>query len=245
MSIKCLNCHKETINNFCSTCGQKTSTHKFSLQHFFVHDFVHGVLHVDKGLLFTIKELFTRPGHSIREYIQGKRVNHYNYFAAIIIILTITHFIEAYSNVHLSAIYGEGRLTGYIKIIQNYSKVIVLSGIPLFALVGYWVFKKVKQNYTEYLVLNMYLMVGVLLIRMTSPVLNMLFSHVAFLQIAKKTITIVEVVYCYWFYFQYFSAFGYGKKALISRSVLVAIIIWFTRGFISFVADEIGTAYFQ
>lgn len=84
---KCLNCNNQIQNNFCSVCGQKLSTHRYSLQHFFVHDLVHGVFHVDKGFLFTIKELFTRPGHSMREFIEGKRANHFNYFSLVLIIL--------------------------------------------------------------------------------------------------------------------------------------------------------------
>lgn len=31
------------------------------------------VFHLDEGFLFTIKELFIRPRHSIIEYVQGKK----------------------------------------------------------------------------------------------------------------------------------------------------------------------------
>ncbi|MBO9674777.1 MAG: DUF3667 domain-containing protein [Sphingobacteriaceae bacterium] len=33
---------------------------------------VHGVWYVYKDFLFTLKGLFTRPGYSVREFIQGK-----------------------------------------------------------------------------------------------------------------------------------------------------------------------------
>ncbi len=74
MEVTCLNCEHSIAEKYCSCCGQKTSTHRYSLKHFVEHDFVHGVWHVDKGIVFTIKELFTRPGHSVREFILGKEL---------------------------------------------------------------------------------------------------------------------------------------------------------------------------
>ncbi len=97
MSKKCLNCNSDVVGDFCSTCGQKTSTKRFSLKHFITHDLIHGVFHLDKGLLFTIKELFTRPGHSIREYVQGKRIKHFNYFTAILILIAKGHYLGGFS----------------------------------------------------------------------------------------------------------------------------------------------------
>lgn len=83
----CLNCNHHLYSNFCSHCGQKASTHRFSISHLLTHEFLHGLMHIDKGILFTLKELFTRPGHSIREYIQGKRINHYHFLSLLLIIV--------------------------------------------------------------------------------------------------------------------------------------------------------------
>lgn len=94
MTNNCLNCNEELVGKYCSNCSQPASTHRFSLSHVFKHDFVHGIFHFDKGFFFTIKELFTRPGHSIREYVKGKRVKHFNYFATVLLLLTIIYFVK-------------------------------------------------------------------------------------------------------------------------------------------------------
>lgn len=163
-SHKCLNCYNQTINNFCSVCGQKNSTHRFSLSHIVLHDFIHGVFHLDKGFFFTIKELFTRPGHSIREYIQGKRVKHFNYFTLLIILITIEFVIRSYSSVTREEIFGKEEVLGYSKIVDKYNKIIRLISIPLWALITWLLFRKTKQTFMENVVLNLYMMSAFLLI---------------------------------------------------------------------------------
>ena len=101
MTTKCLSCNIISEGKFCSNCSQSLSTHRFSFQHVLQHDFIHGVFHFDKGFFYTIKELFTRPGHSTREYIQGKRTKHFNYFTTVIIVMTIGYFIKKWSQLDL------------------------------------------------------------------------------------------------------------------------------------------------
>lgn len=244
MSKKCLNCNSDVVGDFCSTCGQKTSTKRFSLKHFITHDLIHGVFHLDKGLLFTIKELFTRPGHSIREYVQGKRIKHFNYFTAILILIAIGHFLGGFSKVRFADLYEEGQMTGYAKVVKEYAKVIILIGIPLFTLSSYLLFKKAKQNYTEHLVLNAYLMSGILVIGLVFPIITLFYNNIKVLQVVNVCIPIVEMIYYCWFFYQYFSVFGYKKFYLLLRSFLIAIIILFIKGSINYAVDVIGSHYF-
>jgi hypothetical protein len=75
MNITCKNCHQTYTGNYCNNCGQPADTHKINI-HYLWHDIQHGLFHFDKGVTYTAKQLFTRPGHSIREFIEGKRVKH-------------------------------------------------------------------------------------------------------------------------------------------------------------------------
>ena len=244
MNNKCLNCSSTIENNFCPYCGQKTATKKFSLKHFITHDLIHGVFHLDKGLLFTIKELFTRPGHSIREYVQGKRVKHFNYFTAILIIIAIGHFLGGFSKVRFADLYEKGQMTGYAKVVKEYAKVIILIGIPLFTLSSYLLFKKAKQNYTEHLVLNTYLMSGILVIGLLFPTITLFYSNIKVLQVVNFCIPLLEMIYYFWFFYQYFSVFGYSKVSLTFKSILIAIIILFIKGLMNYSVDKIGSHYF-
>src|SRR6478609_6433349 len=99
MNSDCLNCGHPLAENFCSKCGQKASTHRYSLKHFIEHDFVNGVWGLDRGVLYTLKDLFTRPGHGVREYVQGKRAYYFNFVALILLILTIAALLDPYSHI--------------------------------------------------------------------------------------------------------------------------------------------------
>lgn len=102
MAENCLNCGTRIAGKFCSNCGQKASVHKYFLKHFIQHGLIHGIWHVDSGIIFTIKELFTRPGHSIREFIFGKRVGYFSFVTLLLIIFGVSHFLGEYAQVKLS-----------------------------------------------------------------------------------------------------------------------------------------------
>lgn len=71
----CINCglavaHPE--QKFCPACGQPTPVHRIDW-HFLGHELEHSVLHMDRGILYSLKELMLRPGRLIRDYIEGRR----------------------------------------------------------------------------------------------------------------------------------------------------------------------------
>jgi hypothetical protein len=77
----CLNCGESVSGKFCSECGQTIETHRFQLRDIFTQDFLKKIFYYDKGLFYSLKHLYTRPGHTVREYIEGKRVSHLHYFS--------------------------------------------------------------------------------------------------------------------------------------------------------------------
>lgn len=240
----CLNCNNETINNYCSVCGQSNSTHRFSLKHFFLHDFVHGIFHLDKGFLFTLKELFTRPGHSIREYMQGKRREHFNYFTLLILIYAIGHFLARIPEVTYNEIMAQSLdAKGQVRVIRDYGKLAALVGIPFYALATYWVFLKSKQNYTEHLVLTMYFTSAIFLIHYIPVIFTFFTQDAGTLANVQRVVNSSEYVYYYWFLYQYFSAFNYSKTGLILRCLL-AIFSIFVVALLLFIAmDVIGKKF--
>ncbi len=73
---KCANCARVTDGHeqkFCPACGQPTPAHRIDW-HFLGHELEHSVLHMDRGVLYTLKQLMLRPGHLIRDYIEGRRL---------------------------------------------------------------------------------------------------------------------------------------------------------------------------
>jgi len=52
----CLNCGQSIEANFCSHCGQKADTSRFTLKYIFSYDFTHGVYNLHHGFFPTIKK---------------------------------------------------------------------------------------------------------------------------------------------------------------------------------------------
>ena len=66
---------------------------------YFSHELAYSFTHADRrGIFFTIKALFTRPGHMLREYILGRRANYFRPFPLLIILATLfgitAHLVE-------------------------------------------------------------------------------------------------------------------------------------------------------
>lgn len=90
---------KIITGNFCPNSGRKTSVQRYSFKPFIVHDLIHGFWNVDNEIFFTIKKLFTRPGHSISDFVNGKRVGYFSFVTRLVIILGVLHFVDEYAQV--------------------------------------------------------------------------------------------------------------------------------------------------
>ena len=245
MTTKCLSCNSITEGKFCSNCSQSLSTHRFSFQHVLQHDFIHGVFHFDKGFFYTIKELFTRPGHSIREYIQGKRTKHFNYFTTVIIVMTIGYFIKKWSQLDLVMLSEDKKhIEGFSKILKDYSKFVIFLHIPIISFISFLVFKKSKQNYAENLVLNLYLLSGIVIISFTVAFCMIFTDDKAIFFYVNNIALILTVVYITIFYYQYFAVFYNKKNKILLLSVVVAILYIVTKQFTNNILNKIGLLYF-
>ncbi|MCT3989924.1 DUF3667 domain-containing protein [Elizabethkingia anophelis] len=244
MTNNCLNCNEELVGKYCNNCSQPASTHRFSLSHVFKHDFVHGIFHFDKGFFFTIKELFTRPGHSIREYVQGKRVKHFNYFATVLLLLTIIYFVKKWAKIESSDLF-DTNVKGLLKVQKDYSKITVFLNIPIIALISFLLFQRSKQNYTENLVLNMYLLCGLTVISLILPICMIFTDNKEFLFIVNYFVTALVFLYIIIFYYQYFSVFNYKKYDLIIRIILISILYMAIKQLINTILNNVGLKYFH
>lgn len=69
--ISCRNCSHVVNDNFCSHCGQPVHVKRVDA-HYILHEIQH-ILHFEKGIFFTVKELLIRPGQNIRTFITENR----------------------------------------------------------------------------------------------------------------------------------------------------------------------------
>jgi hypothetical protein len=208
--IICKNCSNEVSDNFCSSCGQRADTHKLNM-HFILHDLQHGLFHFDKGVLYTTKQLLTRPGHTIREFLEGKRVRHFQPLSFVIVLATfyglVWHYL-IFDRLHKSLIEPRDDLTrAGVKIVAWMTEHFAFDGLILIitsTLVSYVIFKKQKYNLIEHLVLNTYLMGLFLIVSLLVFPIVYIFGDPVTLQygIVQQSFLLVLMCWCYTQFFK-------------------------------------------
>ncbi|MBP2617687.1 DUF3667 domain-containing protein [Chryseobacterium jejuense] len=245
MHNTCLNCSEPVTTKYCGNCGQKTSTHRYSLKHFIEHDFIHGVWHVDKGILFTLKELFTRPGNSVREYILGKRVNYFNVITLLLLTATISSLFSHYSGMDYSVLVSDNvkeTMNSFQELTTSYFKIFLLLTIPFNSFFSYLWFRKAGFNYSEHIVLNAYKTGGDMIALLIFTLITFLFNNSATLITAYFfAFTIFSLVYGLWFYSQFFSQSGYSKVSLFFRSLMIPVSFIIFQSGVGFIGGIIAS----
>lgn len=124
--MNCKNCNNEVIQNFCSNCGQPSVLKRIDA-HYILHEIEH-VIHFERGILYTIKELVINPGKSIRNYISENRSRLVKPVIFIIITSLIYTLISHFFHTE----------DGYIqyKGLEKYTAIKMLSWLQ--AHYGYW-----------------------------------------------------------------------------------------------------------
>lgn len=227
LAANCLNCGNLVTEKYCGNCGQVSSTHRYSLKHVVAHDFIHGVWHVDKGVLYTIKQLFTNPGNSTRAYILGKRVNYFNFITLMLLILGVSSVVAHYTHIGMADLVPEASkhaINSFEEFSVKYPKVVLLITIPITSFFSLLWFRKAKFNYAEHIVLNSYKASAELIIALLFTVITIFYTNIQVL-IVIYYIGIGGFTFFYgiWFYYQFFSKSGYSKKALLIRSIMVTV----------------------
>ena len=169
-SSLCLNCDSIISQKFCPNCGQKTDTHRITFKHFIFHDILHGVWHFEKGILFSLKEAITRPGKAALNYISGKRIRYYNVFYLILLLIGLNLFMNSYytklSHEYFNTIIKSNTEQGKSvdAFFEHYSKLIIFSFVPLFAINSFLLFRRKKFNISEHFIIAGMVFLGVMVI---------------------------------------------------------------------------------
>ncbi len=231
----CKNCEHSFKGNFCNNYGQNSNVGRIDIK-YLLNEIPNSVFQVNRGLFFTIVELFTRPGNSIREFLHGKRKKHFKPLAFVLLMSTLyvltTYLTDKYT------ILGDG-ISGIAESLNNKgTKSLITSDIlnwfaqnhsyatlgilPLFSLASYLIFIKSKYNYFEHLILNFY-------VTGQQMVIYLIFTFLFFVfRIEGYYIDIIPfiigILYLFWVFVKFFK---YGN--ILQRIVLtiLAYILYF------------------
>ena len=89
----CKNCDQVFDGNYCSNCGQ-AAIGQFTFR--YLWELVQqDLFDVDRGLLRTVKELTTRPGHMIRDYLSGKTKSYFSPLKYLLVCVALFYFLNS------------------------------------------------------------------------------------------------------------------------------------------------------
>lgn len=94
----CANCDRAIAGpdqKFCPACGQPTPAHRIDW-HFLGHELEHSVLHMDRGILYSLKELMLRPGRFMRDYIDGRRGHQAKPLLMLMVMAAVVVILSKY-----------------------------------------------------------------------------------------------------------------------------------------------------
>lgn len=236
MTNTCLNCGTELKGKYCHVCGQENKHAKIDW-HFVWHDIQHGLLHIDKGILYTCKELLLRPGYSIKDYLQGKRVKHFKPISFVIVLAGLYGFLTHYfdislikSNVRVDGSGTEAEETrAFINTIAewigNHYTIVTLIQIPFFTISTYLFFRKSGYNFVEHFIFNSYVTGIRLLLHLAVFPVYYFFKHSPALVPFAQATDMLSFVVVFWAMYQFFS----GTKPLL-RSLKIFLSFLATMG---------------
>lgn len=245
----CKNCGQNFNGNFCNNCGQNANVGKVDIK-YLLKEIPNSIFQVNGGVFFTIKELFTRPGNSIREFLDGKRKKHFKPLAFVLLISTLyvltTYLTDKYtflgdgiSGIADSLNSKETESSIMIKILnwfaQNHAYATLLI-LPFFSLASYLTFIKSKYNYFEHLILNFYINGQQMVIYLIFTILFFVFKIEGyFIDIIPFTIAIL---YLFWVFIQFFTNGKVFQKTLLTMLTYILYLVLLAFGVFSITIIE-------
>ena len=152
----CVNCSYAFEGSYCPRCGQQAGVRRLTFKAV-VDNLAYGITNLDRGVLYTLKGLFTNPGFVIRDYIAGRRVMYAKPFALLVLLCGIYALVTAFTNIWYGGICiasDNGALEVPMTLLEKVGKnmlVMMLLQLPFFALFTRWMFRGWGYNYTEML----------------------------------------------------------------------------------------------
>jgi hypothetical protein len=221
--ITCKNCGTLFSGNYCNHCGQRADIERLNLKHL-MHNFFHAFTHMDAGYLHTLKELAIRPGHSVREYLQGKRSNHSDPVLMLLIIGGLCSIL--YNHYHLKTIASVDISTFKEEMEMFTLKYFALAFLGyslIFSLSDYFIFRYKGYNFTELFVMNIFTCIEILFFLILMVPVWLYFRSYGINNLIRMGTSLLVFGYLIYVRYQFFEAAG-DKKALF-RICLDAFII--------------------
>jgi len=193
--MNCKNCNNEVTQNYCPKCGQPASLKRID-GHYILHEIEH-ILHFERGILYTIRELITNPGQNIRNYLLENRTRLVKPIIFIIVTSLIYSLVNHFFHIEDGYVkFGEstksttGAIFKWVQDHYGYSNIIMGIFIAIWTKIF---FRKYGYNFFEILILLCFLM-GIAMLIYALFALFQGLTKIDLMQIAG----ILGIAYCSW-----------------------------------------------
>lgn len=161
----CLNCKEPLTGKFCSNCSQRSQTRTMDWN-WLVHEVQYGIIQMDRGFFFTLKELFTRPGPAVRDYLEGKRKRYFSPFTMLMILGALSVLIANWVGVAEHTVHRKSQgpdlgMVEYMEWVINYQTYLMLALLPFMAWGTSVFMNKFGHGFVEHVVINTFILVQI------------------------------------------------------------------------------------
>lgn len=242
--MNCKNCNTNLseASDYCYSCGGKVIRNRLTTRNLFDH-FTETFFNYDNKIFQTFINLFKKPEDVIGTYIDGTRKRYVDVISYFAIALTISgiqifllnkFFPEAMNVDQFSPKGMESFQRKNMSFTQEYQSIIYMLMVPLYALSSKIIFFDYKTyNYTEHIVINMYLSAHFAIVSAACILIISAFG-VNF-AIGGLILVIFQIIY---------SAFAFKRLFSMSFSaILIKTILFLLLLGILFVAITIVSAF--
>lgn len=233
MENHCPNCKQIITGNFCSNCGQKK--YKRIDRKYLWEAIQYTVLHTNKGFLYSVKRILRNPGKTAREFIDGKRVDHYKPLLLAFVLSGISTFLafkvlglydvisEHYASTVSTA--NSEFMSDYMAFLASYNSLLMLLALPFFAIATKLAFWKWGHNYYEHIVMNAYVLsfYTLLSILILYPIMYLFRSDASSVMMISNISMILIPIILIWFYRGFYPEKKLGS--IIGRVVFAVVLI--------------------
>lgn len=215
--MPCVNCNIEFDGQFCPNCGEKKNIDKITF-HSIITSLFSGLLDMDRGILFNLKNLTLHPKRTIINYINGKRRYILNPVSYAIITISIYLFLDSVlprsertklPKVDIFEAQNMGRKLGYF--IRDKMKFLWLTYAIYAAFLTKLFFR--KYNYFEHLAINLFIL-----------------GHVTVVAILTRLVYHKELIIFNFLVYIYFSILLYkvfrNPKDKFGTSILAILVVF-------------------
>ena len=236
--MNCTNCKAEINSNYCPSCGTPARLKRIDA-HYVMHEIEH-LLHFERGILYTIKELIVNPGQNIRSYLLENRSRLVKPIVFVIVASLIYgiaysffHFEDAYIN--FNGTEDPNKMPVSIGVFKWLKAHYGYTNILFSLFIALWLrlfFRKSNYNFFEILILLCFVMGISMLIYATCGIFEGI-SHIPSMKVGG----IIGLVYIVWAistffdakkplnYFKSFCAYVLGMLTAIFTVMLTTVII--------------------